>query len=742
MLNTLNTIAARKGMIVIPNRRSRSARTHLAQETGDRVAASVQAELMNLGFILERDAFDRLRGEPDFAIAYYEQVIPDLRLRMGNDRNYTPMYRNFPQQVMEMSNLQLFVNALLHYWSNGQWEPPQDEKVRELKYENVEFKRIRLATEEEFDGIFTRLCSLNTSLTEDDKGIIDWFLDHRKVTLPASIPFKETLCILASKGLNVPVKAPTDVLRIAVHMSGGDISLPGVPKITVKDPSAGGRRFRRQFDALRSAQAAARDSFKFKKFTRAERRRLLGFLEQTNPTVERISEGEVVGRVTEMQGRLGRWIRLGEILHPGEYESQFPKSAAAFKALRNQPPKIRTFNAQFDLMMRESPKEALALLAERPGEMARRLDWLLRTPREGLTSADVLGAFDRAARGVSGKVLFELYQHFDGRGREAPRSIIIKGKRAKSKALPPLPAMPAHLIESVKSMVMGAIQAGFASLPPLGAVWIDARLKKVPIPFAMRSVNTAIKTYVRGTRIPFRNDAKVVRAFVHWYDARGEEDLDLSAGLYTADLRTVTHLSFTNLKEPEYGCAHSGDIRHRVGACAEYVDISVQKCLDNNVRYAIVQVHNYNGRPMHSIKDTVFGMMEREHPEANKTFVPQTISNCMGLANEAATVIVCVIDLQEREYIWADIESDRGLPVLENTAQKSAEVMRSLIHGSKMSVYDLLAAHARVRGELVADRRDATTAFPWEDFVTDYAKVGEYMTFAPSSKPAREMVEV
>jgi hypothetical protein len=120
-------------------------------------------------------------------------------------------------------------------------------------------------------------------------------------------------------------------------------------------------------------------------------------------------------------------------------------------------------------------------------------------------------------------------------------------------------------------------------------------------------------------------------------------------------------------------------------------------------------------------------MMEREYPEMNPTFVPKTISNCMALANESTSVVVCIVDLKERNYIWADIESNRALPTLENAANRTAEVVTALIHGTKMSIYELLSLHVQARGELVRDRAAADLTLDWESLVSDYARVATYM---------------
>lgn len=53
-------------------------------------------------------------------------------------------------------------------------------------------------------------------MTEQDKETVAWLIDTYggQRTLPKVIPFKETLCILAANGLEVPVKTLTDVLRV------------------------------------------------------------------------------------------------------------------------------------------------------------------------------------------------------------------------------------------------------------------------------------------------------------------------------------------------------------------------------------------------------------------------------------------------------------------------------------------------------------------------------------------------
>jgi len=678
---------------------------------------TMQAELMQFGYMLSEDALGVV------TIEWFNEVMPFLKRTLGVGAYmgaYMPFYKNFPTQVMELSHVELYLNAVMHYWSLGTWEPAYELRERGFAFENTKFTTIKLGTEDQFNAIFTTLVSINQSITENDKKVVEWFIQNYSHSLifPKTIPFKETLCMLAGHGLNVPITSATDVLRIAVYLSGGDISLPAVPRITVKEVRPGRKEV--FFRNLLNSQTEAREKFKFKNLSRAKRKYLLSLLEGT-----KIDLGE-------MKLRLERWIRLGEVLHVGEFKNRFPKAYEAFYAIRNAADEIRTFESTLEEAFTNAYitggeaelNTALNLLSKRPGMFARRLDWLLRTFDPNV----VLPAFKKIAMKVSKKVLWELYNHFIKRDTVSPRMVMIKGKKATKVTLDALPAMSKILITKIQGMILECLGQHFAQLDKLGKVYVDERLKKIPLPTAMRSVNTSVKTYMRGTRVPFNDNAKVIRPYIHWFDQYGHEDLDLSVAFYDAHLRGKDHISYTNLKIQHLNSCHSGDVRHRQGACAEYVDIDIAACLQHGIRYAMVQVHNFQNRPMHTMKDCVFGLMEREFPESNPIFVPKTITNAVAVANESSTVCIAVLDLKEKEYIWLDLElQSRGLANLESTSSMAHKLIKGAIDSAILSVYDLLSIHADARGVAILNKEAADTVFEYEDFVTSYDKVATYM---------------
>lgn len=686
---TKNIVALQKGLVVSSN-----------DGMDNRISvATVQAHLMSFGYMLDQDAFEALsKSDLSHIVKFNDEVLPYLKEVLGGKRNFQPLYKNFPQEVMSMSDFELYFNAICHYWSNGTWEPSTVTYEKPIKFENIKYNLIKPATQERFLQIFTDLVSLNTSITPQDMEIVKWFVENGEpLIFPDVIPFKENLCTLAGMGVEgLPVKTPTDVLRIAVHMSGGNISLPKVPQKEIRT-----NRWSKSYSSN-----PEREKFKFKKFSRKERKYLLGLLDKTNCDPK------------EMALKDQRWVRLGEILHPMEYKTSFPKAANAFNKIRNE--KVKTWYGILNESFDKSLEEGLKVLSQRPGEFSRRIDWLVR---KNLSKTNtIMSYFGEAAKGTSNKVLFEVYSHFENRLEPVRnRSIMIKGARKKTE-LPNLPAIPKDVVESIHSKIFETLKQKFSTLEPLGNCWIDEELKKIPLPTNMRSMNFSTKPVIRGQRIPLDNpDAKVIRPFVHWFDKRGSEDLDLSVTFVGKKINDV--LSFSNLKIGK--SVHSGDVRHRQGACAEYIDIDINDALKLGYKYAVIDVRNFNGSSLKSV-ECVFGIMEREHPESNKTWLPETISSCQFLESESTNTLIAIIDLVSKEYIMLDIDSD-GSVTARGDVSNTLKVIKQYSELPKVSVYDLVLLHVEARGRQVTLDSNVDTYFKMEDFMTSYETTGKLM---------------
>jgi hypothetical protein len=413
-----------------------------------------------------------------------------------------------------------------------------------------------------------------------------------------------------------------------------------------------------------------------------------------------------------------RWVRLGEILHPGEYKKLFPKSYEVFNKIRNE--KVTSWYGLLNESFKKGLENGLRVLSQKPGEFSRRLDWLVRTYPKDIEL--IMNYFGEAVKGTSNKVLFEVYSHFEGRTEpKTNRSIMIKGARKRTE-LPNLPAIPKEIVETIHSKLFETLRDKFSLMDTLGNCWIDEELKKIPLPTNMRSMNFSTKPTIRGQRVPLDNpDAKVIRPFVHWMDKRGSEDLDLSVTFVGEKVSDV--LSFSNLKVGK--SCHSGDVRHRQGPCAEYIDIDIQDALKRGYKYVVIDVRNFNGGSLSSV-ETSFGIMEREHPESNRTWLPETISNCQSLESTSSNTLIAIIDLETKEYIMLDIDSS-GFVTARSDFKNTLKVIQQYAELPKVSVYDLVLLHVEGRGKQVTLDENIDTFFKYEDFSYSYEETGKLM---------------
>jgi len=674
------------------------------------LAMIVQAELMQFGYILTEEALFQLSSSSEEEITkFHNEVIHYLKDMTGGLRNYSPIYPGFPQQVMEMSELELWFNQIIGYLSGGSFIADEYPKQKGTAFERVNYKQIKSGTEQQFMHIFQVLLSSGQSLTDNDSQVIEWFLEnYPNLEFPIIIPFKENLCRVIGKLMTLkkqPKQLPkltvTDVLRITVYLSGGDISLPKVPRKEIV------KQTRHKKVYLSNPE---RESFKFKKFTRSERRYILYLLENSNLDIR------------EMKLKLQRWLRLGEILHPGEYAVQFPRTYAAFLKIRND--KVTSWYGHVKELFEKDFTLGLVKLSERPGEFLRRLDYLLRNNLNNTSRVnDIIYTLTKVAEGSSNKVVFELYNYLEKRRQHTTRSILIKNSRKRVK-LSDLEALPEKLVDNIQEKLLNVIQQKFKSLPELGTCWIDPELKKIPLPTNMRSLNDSISPIIRGERIPAFNplEEKTIRFFLHWFDYSGSLDLDLHVYLFND--KKYMHFGYNSDHSNKTGC-FSGDVRHRQGACAEYVDIKISEATTKNYRYALMVVHNFDHNILSEVKECVVGTMSRSFPEANSNWLPSTIDNAMKVSNSYRMCLVGAYDLLSGEYIHIDIDFE-GFDRYVINSEKMFEQIKVYLELPKLSVYDLIKWHVQARG-IFALEEEAENKFLFSDFSSSYKNTLKYL---------------
>ena len=245
--------------------------------------------------------------------------------------------------------------------------------------------------------------------------------------------------------------------------------------------------------------------------SRPFRRAVLSLLDQL--PVDRLGE--------DMARHRDRWLRAGEALRPFEYHRRYPNVTLAFASLRRSLPdpdsplgqtlrqaataedestdvaltrtavriRVRTFAAQVEAALAEGALDrAIALLSERPGELARRFDDLLRRinrDRPELAPQLYL-ALAEAAPMLPTPLLLTLRSVLTSRGEPLPRRVFFP-RGAVTRAFGTIdlrPTLPAEAIAHGVEIISDELAERAALLAPVTTAVIDESLADLLCPVA------------------------------------------------------------------------------------------------------------------------------------------------------------------------------------------------------------------------------------------------------------------
>ena len=675
---------------------------HEQNESEKRALTACMKNINSLGYSFSKELMASLiHLDIDEIRSFYSASLPMLQRMRGAEVEYNPMYPNFPQQVAEASDAELFVNAIIHYISSGLWLPEYEKVPRLPLLDDDKTILLSVGNHSDLMAVFSNLVGSKTSLSQQDKEdvitIIENCPDYGKY-LPDEIYLKENVAFIckaiidhaAIKDASVIskyFKTATDVLRLIVSLSDGDLSL--------SKPT------------------------RFRSLRRTERRMVMDLLASCGNILE------------DLYRYPNEWLRAIHGVHPFEFrQKKYDAVNRAFNMLRNEH-KPMLFAGKVDALIKAGEMEKAAkMLESRPGDFARQLDKLLRGAKD---AHSVLESFSNVADKVSAPVLLQLREHFAYRNEDlsSPRIFFPKGSLAKSKMIENnLSALSPDIIGVVKNICTRALAAQYSKREPLGNVYIDTELSSYIVPFSQRSASKAVKTIVRGSKIPVDSTTKAIRAFIwwtntgtdtadgFWEDCSGRVDIDLSASVYDKNMAFLGHVSWTNLRLGKL--YHSGDLTdggpvNGKGA-AEFIDIDIQSVLDMGGRYFVFTVHSYTMQKFKDLPNCRFGWMEREDVNSGEIFEPSTVEMKMDLTSDSTSAIPVIFDCLTRQFIWCDMVAPGGISTargntIEDNLKGVIAACYAIMHMRKPSIYDLAFLNAASRGKIVFDRNQADIIF-------------------------------
>jgi len=259
------------------------------------LALSLNENLGKLGYSMDENMFEIVSTFTIEEIeALEKELIPSLKNIVGANVVYKPLYPNFPQEVIAMKDIFLYLFALFHYWTNGKFRPYSEVKERDKEPIEVQYKNLSVGKEKEIHELMYNLMNAAEAISEQDINDLRTYFEKNKDfinNVPETIVNKENLAITTNLIIQNSKEIPmdkivnkfstvTDVLRLAAVMSGQSASLTKTTK--------------------------------FKSFSNKERRLLLELLNNCS------------NRLEDFYRNRNMWERVCEKIHPDKYKSKYP----------------------------------------------------------------------------------------------------------------------------------------------------------------------------------------------------------------------------------------------------------------------------------------------------------------------------------------------------------------------------------------------------------------------------------
>jgi stress response protein SCP2 len=695
--NQVEILLRRKNKVILPEANSELPQQYLV---------TFCANLESVGYTCSSKLLETISSYPLEQVELInEELLRYLRELKGAHVEFKPMYPNFPQQVMEAPAIELWINARLHYlgdWFGFRYIPGYEVKPRQpLDTKDLKYKVLDLGTPEEFFQIFKDLIGSNSSLSESDKVDVVWALSRYSKDLyqilPEVIRQKETMALVCSTIIDsrLPyhgkeiwmkyIKTATDLLRLIVARSGGDISL---------------------------AKAT-----RFKSLPRSERRIYMEILDGLGD-----SALEDMNRYPEV------WKRVGEILHPGEFnrKKKFQTACSRFESIRTNTPYRSILSQVQSLCNKGKLIEASKLLILRPGDFARRLDYLVRNARD--RELDIINNFSKqeVLESISTPVLLQVMTHFKYRGNVNKfRVFFPKGNTSKFQAIEnKLEKIDSGWTQMISEICQIALIERFKKLDPLGKVYVGKCFDGLTVPQGMRSASKALKTIPRLSRVPLP-DGDIVRFFMWWKEPKGTRvDLDLSAYMSSSDFNRIDKVAYFNLRNESLSAVHSGDITSAPQGACEFIDINIPSFLKQEMRYVVMSVISFSGQKFSELPEAFAGFMIRgSMGKRGEIFDARTVETKFDVSTDSKMIVPLILDLERREMIWLDMGVNSRIQAgsnIQNSGQTLNTLLRSVVETRKTLLTELIDLHIKARGEYTNDLESADTIFSENQGITPW----------------------
>ena len=591
-----------------------------------------------------------IHASPAQLKALWEPLEVALRSNSGAARDIGKyiVYKNFPTEVLEMSQAEYWLKQILMYVGLPNEWFTQDEAPRDALFEEVTMKVLHAVAEDTPFLIFQSLLAMPTRWTDSqlEHAMFLMGLFGKNLSIAVNLDtvgFKENgiraILFARHNGLNVNVTitTATDAMRLAAGMSGGDISL--------------------------------RTPIKFKKFSRAERRELLSYMDSA-PNLEQ-----------DIAARKGLFKQLFMVLHPGDYN--FANVKTVYNKLYNN--QVKSFASQ---IVNSDPID-LKLLSTRPGEFLRRF----HSVYSSLGNAVVV-AFSEIAPKLSTHQLVKFRKYVQTINNRKTLMYPPRGNWNKVKVEPNKKTPIAYDdVMAINTIIDSILRVRMGELFPNG-IALDASVGRVKL----QTNDQKLAPYGRGTSFPIPENITFIRAASYWENSDSAHSgvnlwMDNGFNFYQDGWSPAGSICWNDTGFSN-AAVFSGDPTNSKtsdGKACQLIDLYIDKLKDIGVRYAVWNILSYNAVPFDDVEDAFASLQWGECAISGKVYEPSRAQMEFPITGAGLTKYIAYIDLHTRELVYMDANFVGSTQSASRNLYHVADLMPAYVEylNSLPSVHDL-----------------------------------------------------
>ena len=565
-------ILIENNLIAVPNGKAKASK---------RVLGTIFANLAYYGYAPSKDAYEALESLTDRKIElWWAQIEPALKEITGDNRKMDDfvVYKNFPKEVLDMTEGEYWFYQILMYIGLPNEFFTEEERTRKPLKDKLKLKVLQLANENSTKEILTALLESPARWTNDQFSYVCHLIILDKVEFNVTrIPFKENLVKIIAKlfdeNIEITMKSATDVLRLAIGLSDGDVTM--------------------------------KTNTKFKSFNRKQRKFLLNLLNNSTNLEEDVARDS------------NKWKTFIYALHPGDYANKFKHVSKVYHKLYHD--NVSTFNAKVEKSLKDlNDTEFFDLIKQRPGEFVRRLN----------ASITVFG--DSAAKQfaeVTGRLsviqLLKIKKYLETCNERIYRTIAPKGNWTKMQVLLNTVKIKdrtrLYLIDLLEKEIKNKVQSRIHKpLVNLGENmdWVK-----------LQTNDSDLTPYGRGTAFPIPENMKFIRSASYWATtgAFGNTWFDNGWNFFDENWKNKATCCWTDVNVLGGASVFSGDptnSKDMQGRACQMIDLYLDKLEAAGVRFAVWNILAYSRISFSKATDVFAALQWGENAQKGKLFEP------------------------------------------------------------------------------------------------------------------------